>query len=144
MAQQTLSTQPHIKSNFQKRQPYRKIGIFSLKLSLAAFTALLVLLIYSSSLNGPFLFDDGNNIQDNPCIRMTRLTWEGLKRAGFESPPSHRPIANMTFALNYYLGGYRVVGYRMLNILIHIFGGLLLYLFLYMNGISCRILAAAG
>ena len=106
-----------------------KFGIFSLKLSIAAFTALLILLIYSSSLGGPFLFDDGSNIQENPHIRLTRLNWEDLMQAGFESPLSNRPVANMSFALNYYLAGYRVGGYRLVNILIHILAGLFLYLF---------------
>jgi tetratricopeptide (TPR) repeat protein len=106
-----------------------KFGIFSLKLSITAFTTLLVLLIYSSSLSGPFLFDDGSNIEDNPHIRLTRLSWENLAQAGFESPLANRPVANMSFALNYYLAGYRVGGYRLLNILIHILAGLFLYLF---------------
>ncbi len=106
-----------------------KFGIFSLKLSIAASTALLVVLIYSSSLSGPFLFDDGSNIQENPHIRLTRLSWEDLMRAGFESPLANRPVANISFALNYYLAGYRVAGYRLLNILIHILAGLFLYLF---------------
>jgi tetratricopeptide (TPR) repeat protein len=106
-----------------------KFGIFSLKLSIAAFTALLILLIYSSSLGGPFLFDDGSNILENPHIRLTRLNWEDLMQAGFESPLSNRPVANMSFALNYYLAGYRVGGYRLVNILIHILAGLFLYLF---------------
>jgi protein O-mannosyl-transferase len=105
------------------------LGILSFKLSLAAFTVFLVLLIYAGSLGGPFLFDDGNNILDNPHIRITHLSWEDLMRAGFESPLANRPVAYMSFALNYYLGGYHVAGYRLLNILIHIFAGFFLYLF---------------
>jgi protein O-mannosyl-transferase len=107
-----------------------KFGIISLKLSIAVFTAVLVLLIYSSSLSGPFLFDDGRNIQENAHIRLTRLGWGDLMRAAFESPLSNRPVANMSFALNYYLAGYRPGAYRLLNILIHILAGLFLYLFL--------------
>ena len=105
------------------------LGIFSFRLSIAAFTVFLVLLIYSGSLGGPFLFDDGNNILDNPHIRITQLTWENLMQAGFESPLANRPAAYMSFALNYYLGGYHAGGYRLVNVLIHILAGFFLYLF---------------
>ncbi len=47
--------------------------------------------------------------------------------AGFESPTSRRPIANISFALNYFFHGYNVVGYHFVNILIHIFNSILLY-----------------
>jgi len=38
------------------------------------FLALVVLLIYSNTLEGPFTFDDSHNIRDNPHIRLSRLT----------------------------------------------------------------------
>ena len=119
-----------VKNSGNELQMIKKsLGKFSFKLSIAAFTAFLILLIYSSSLGRPFIFDDGNNILDNPHIRITQLSWGDLIRAGFESPLSNRPAAYMSFALNYYLGGYRVSGYRLLNILIHILAGCFLYLF---------------
>ena len=103
---------------------------FTFKTSLLGLTIFLVFLIYSSNLDGPFLFDDGNNINNNPAIRMTRLSWSGLKDAAFNSPISNRPLAYISFALNYYFHNYRTVGYHTVNILIHIASGLFLFLFI--------------
>jgi Flp pilus assembly protein TadD len=94
-----------------------------------SFLAVLVFGIYANTLDGPFIFDDSPNIRDNPHIRLKTLTLEGIKRAGFENPSPNRPVANVSFALNYYFHRYNVVGYHMVNILIHITTGLLLYFF---------------
>jgi Flp pilus assembly protein TadD len=97
-----------------------------LKLS---FLAILVFLIYSNTFKGPFIFDDTNNILENPHIRLTRLTLKDITRAGLEGPSSQRPVAIISFALNYYFHRYNVLGYRLVNILIHVMTGVLLYLF---------------
>lgn len=95
-------------------------------LTLAA-AAVLVVLIYTGAMAGPFVFDDEPNIADNPHIRVTRLHPDELYAAAFESPIATRPLANASFAINYYLNGFNVVGYRFINILIHIANGFLLY-----------------
>ncbi|MDY6953184.1 MAG: tetratricopeptide repeat protein [Thermodesulfobacteriota bacterium] len=87
--------------------------------------SLLVLFIYSNTLDSPFIFDDKPNIQDNPQIRLSELTLDGVKKAGASS----RPVAMISFALNYYFHQYNVLGYHLVNILIHITTGILLYLF---------------
>ncbi|MDB4444103.1 tetratricopeptide repeat protein [bacterium] len=92
--------------------------------------AILVVLLYANTLQSPFTFDDRPNIQDNPHIRLTELTLEGIADAGFQSPSSNRPFPNITFALNYYFHRYNVSGYHVLNILIHFATGLFLYLLL--------------
>jgi len=96
------------------------------------FILLLVLVIcicfiYSNSIKGPFVFDDVPNIRDNPRIRLAKLTLDGITTAGIESYSSHRPVANISFALNYYFNGYNVVGYHLVNILIHIITGIILF-----------------
>jgi tetratricopeptide (TPR) repeat protein len=88
------------------------------------------ILIYSNILEVPFYFDDGYNIEQNPNIRLTKLSFEELTRAAFKSPMSNRPIANLSFALNYYFHQYDVIGYHVVNIIIHITTGILLYFFL--------------
>jgi len=92
--------------------------------------ALLVVLLYANTLQGPFTFDDSSNIQNNPHIRLTELTLKGIINAGFQSPSSSRPFPKITFALNYYFHRYHVSGYHLLNILIHIAAGFSLYLLL--------------
>jgi len=81
-------------------------------------------------MNSPFVFDDDPNIHSNPHIRLTRITWQGIVEAGFESPSSSRPISNISFALNYYFHQYNVAGYHLVNTLIHIASGLFLYIFI--------------
>ena len=83
--------------------------------------------IYSGTLNVPFLFDDEPQITSNAAIRLTELDGESLLRAAFESPSPHRPVANLSFALNYYFGQYDVRGYHRVNLLIHIASGLFVY-----------------
>jgi tetratricopeptide (TPR) repeat protein len=86
-----------------------------------------VALIYSNALRAPFYFDDEQNIVKNPHIRFTELSFKKLVQAGFESPASQRPIANISFAFNYYFNQYNVIGYHLVNIIIHIVNGILLY-----------------
>lgn len=83
--------------------------------------------IYLNSFPVPFVFDDYPNIRDNPSIRLTAFDIEKLRAAGFESPSSRRPVSNISFALNYLAGGYDVKGYHLVNILIHITNGVLVY-----------------
>jgi tetratricopeptide (TPR) repeat protein len=97
---------------------------------LLVFSTLLVLLIYSNSLHAPFILDDRTNIEDNSHIRLTSLSLEGLNRAGFESLLPRRPVANISFALNYYVHQYSVHGYHWVNLIIHVMTGLFLYLFI--------------
>jgi len=94
------------------------------------FAAVLVFLIYSNILGGGFLLDDSGNIENNPHIRLEKLTAKSIIDAGFKSPSSKRPVANISFALNYYFHQYKVAGYRLVNILVHIITGILLYGFL--------------
>lgn len=96
---------------------------------LLLFLGVLVFLIYASTLTGPFIFDDKHNIQQNPHIRLERLSPGGIAKAALQSPAKHRPVANISFALNYYFHRYNPVGYHFVNILIHIINGTLLYLF---------------
>ena len=75
----------------------------------------------------PFVFDDGRNIEKNSNIRLTRLTLDNLKQAFYGGLLPNRPVAYLSFALNYYFHGYNVVGYRLVNMVIHVVTGILLY-----------------
>ncbi len=98
------------------------------KVYMVLFLAFVVFVLYSNSLESPFIFDDLHNILDNPHIHLTELSLEGLISAGFQSP-SNRPVANISFALNYYFHEYNIMGYHLVNVLIHITTGILLYFF---------------
>jgi tetratricopeptide (TPR) repeat protein len=102
----------------------------ALKILILSNLAVFVFLIYSNALTVPFVYDDFSNIHDNPHIRLTSLSAENIARVGLECLSSLRPVANLSFALNYYFHQYDVIGYHLVNILIHIVTGLLLYLFI--------------
>ena len=89
----------------------------------------IVLLIYSNTFKAPFVFDDNMNIQNNTSIRLGKLTIENIVTAVSESHLQSRPIANISFALNYYFHQYNVTGYHIVNVLIHVTTGIFLYFF---------------
>ncbi|UCD77558.1 MAG: tetratricopeptide repeat protein [Desulfobacterales bacterium] len=68
---------------------------------------------------------------ENPSIRMNQLTFANLWRAAFSKMSAKsRPVGNISFALNYYFHKNALAGYHLVNIFIHIFSGILLWLFL--------------
>ena len=85
---------------------------------------------YSNTLNCPFLFDDRPHITENPHIRLTELKLQHLADAAFKSPLPERPVANISFALNYFFHRYNVAGYHFTNITIHILTAVFLFLLL--------------
>ena len=91
------------------------------------FLAGLVFLVYSSNLDGPFIFDD-SRIQNNPHLHITDLSLQNLIKAGFESSPKTRPVAYISFALNYYFHAFQTRGYHLVNICIHALAATLLFL----------------
>jgi tetratricopeptide (TPR) repeat protein len=92
--------------------------------------SLVVFLLYSVSLEGGFVLDDKNNIEKNPSIRITHLSAAGLHDAARQSVLPTRPVANISFAMNHLLHGYDVRGFRLVNVLLHIVTGIILYRFL--------------
>jgi tetratricopeptide (TPR) repeat protein len=87
-----------------------------------------VLLLYCNTFQSPFIFDDWENLSQPP-IQMTRISWDAIRQAAFEGL-LFRPVANVTFALNYYFDGYELFGYHLVNILVHLGAGIFLYMFL--------------
>ncbi|MDE1171672.1 MAG: tetratricopeptide repeat protein [Verrucomicrobium sp.] len=82
---------------------------------------------YANAFSVPFLFDDLHSIRENQSIRHLWPLWGPL------SPPhggltfSGRPLANLTLAVNYALGGWNVRGYHAFNLAVHLLAGLALY-----------------
>ena len=103
--------------------------LFSREALMLFILSIFVLFIYSNTFHVPFIFDDEANILKNPYIRLTKLDWRGVMDAGFKSICHNRPVANISFALNYYLHQYNLPGYHLVNIIIHIITAILLYFF---------------
>lgn len=104
-------------------EKFRGIVVFLVLLTLGG------VLIYSNTLQCPFLLDDLLNIPKNPHIRIKELNLKNIVAAGFSSYASSRPMANISFALNYYFHKYEVGGYHFVNIAIHILTAIFIYLF---------------
>jgi tetratricopeptide (TPR) repeat protein len=85
--------------------------------------AAMAMAAYHNSFSGPFIFDDPSAITDNPTIR--HLASALLPPAG--STTAGRPLINLTFALNYALGGVNVWSYHAFNLLVHTLAGLTLF-----------------
>ena len=120
-----------------KDNGYAKLN--TLVVLLLSIAVACTIFVYSTSMKGPFVFDDIVNIQDNPHIRLTELTLNDIIKAGFESPSWHRPVANMSFALNYYFNRDDTAGYHFVNILIHILTGIILF---YLIKVTLELLSA--
>jgi len=95
----------------------------------------IVLTIYSNTFYASWHFDDEKNILKNEPLKINKLSWQTLKQTFFASVDGsktiHRPIACLSFALNYYVGKDNVLGYHIVNLSIHLLASLFLFLFLY-------------
>jgi tetratricopeptide (TPR) repeat protein len=85
------------------------------------------LVAYSSSFNGPFIFDDIGTILENPTIQKLWPPRDALVGLSGGTTSSGRPVVNLSLALNYALGGFDVRGYHVFNLAIHLTAGLILF-----------------
>ena len=90
---------------------------------------LLVAAIYWRGLSGGWFFDDYPNIVDNHALQITNLHVRSLIDAAFSSNASafRRPLASLSFALNYRLAGLDPYWMKLTNLLIHLVNGVLVF-----------------
>ncbi len=93
-------------------------GLPTQSLVVLLLLSLLVIVIYSNTFSASFHFDDEQNIVTNPQIK-------GL--SNFLDFSASRYVGFLSFALNYHFGRLDVFGYHLVNLLIHITNGLLVY-----------------
>ena len=77
------------------------------------------IVVYLNSFSGVFVLDDARNIRDNARIRQLWPPWDILAGGG-------RPVVELSFAVNYALGGLDVFGYHLFNLAVHILAALTL------------------
>lgn len=97
----------------------------------------LATLVYWPGLSGGFLFDDYPNILTNSRIHAESLSWQTLKTAAqaYEAGSYGRPLATISFTLNYLIGGKDPSSYKVASLLVHLGNALLVFWLL------CRLLA---
>ncbi len=98
-------------------------------------------IIYSNTLNSPFVLDDYPFILEDRNIHLRQINVEGLVDAAVHGFPPRRWLPNLSFALNYYAGQINVKGYHWVNIGIHVLNGLVLFFFFQ---ITLSLAAASG
>lgn len=90
-------------------------------------------LVYAPGLSGPFMFDDLTNILLVKTTYLKNLDFASLQNTAWalDSGPLSRPIAALSFGLNYYFTQLDVYFFKLTNLLIHIFTGYALYQLTY-------------
>lgn len=104
----------------------------SRKLTWAMLAALGVMgaLLYANTLQVPFYLDDAANIQENRAIQLKTWQFSGLLDAGAGGFVGNRPIAYISFALNYLFFGENLAGFHVVNTIIHVLTAVFLFLLL--------------
>ena len=103
---------------------------------------LLVVLAYSNTFHASWHLDDITKHVDNKNVHVSTLSldnWINSIRPPFTDPSNpkpglsgiYRPVAMLTFAFNWYLGGANVFGYHLVNIGIHCVNSCLLFLVIF-------------
>lgn len=108
------------------------------------------LFIYAGYLNNGFVFDDKILVEENPLIKSGRLLpnvfksgiydyWSGIQ----PYDRMYRPLQMLSYYLDYNLWGLNPAGFRLSNILLHLFNSILVFYFLA-SLFNYRLLAVSG
>ena len=97
---------------------------------------LFVFIAYSNNYNASWHMDDYPNIVDNPRLHIKDFKFKNFEKALFAgydkgeyaSEKLYRPLPMLTFALNWYTGKDNVLGYHIVNNLIHLVTTIFLFL----------------
>lgn len=89
--------------------------------------------VYFNSINVPFMFDDYDCLVKNPAIKSfdcfpdTHKVFDYAIAQDLKNNLILRPVAYFTFAVNYAFHGLDLFGYHMVNLLLHLGCGMLMY-----------------
>ena len=119
-------------------QPINKpLPLFSCSRNVVAFALLFIwiILIFSNTFHASWQFDDYPNIVNNPNLHLTDLYPASLFQTLFspvndlwgETQSIARPVARLSFALNWYVHQDQVIGYHIVNLFAHFLTAVFLY-----------------
>lgn len=106
--------------------PDSKLPIYShINAILLGCLLLITTIIYWPGLTGGFLFDDQQNITENPKVLINNYSLQQLKQATLSgtSVPLKRPIPMISFALDHVEKGLDPFNFKLTNLLIHLLTG---------------------
>ena len=120
--------------------PKKPQHFFARHLAIAVALAVAVIVAYAPAFRAPFIFDDELSVQRNVSIRQLWPPDLALHPPGGSLAVSGRPVVNYSLAFNYAInraldvdqrgdpyGPNKTVGYHVLNVLLHLACGLLLF-----------------
>ncbi|MCF8109856.1 MAG: hypothetical protein K9J85_00050 [Desulfobacteraceae bacterium] len=85
-----------------------------------ALIFVLLIAVYANSFYGTWIFDDTPNILENKHVHVESLDFESLKNSIYNlNGRVNRPLAFLSFGLNYYFGKTDPSGYHLVNFAIH-------------------------
>jgi tetratricopeptide (TPR) repeat protein len=111
---------------------------FSQKTVVFLFFLFFIVVIYSNTFNASWHLDDQPNIINNIYLHIDSFHLKNLVNTFFTDPHNpevlskkpYRPVACLTFAINWYFGHDQVFGYHIVNISIHFLTAFFLFLFI--------------
>lgn len=92
--------------------------------------------VYFPGLSGGFIYDDYSNLLHNSAIINSDLSFSSAWTASMSgmAGPLGRPVAMLSFYLNYQLSEFTPFSYKLFNLFIHLLNTILVYL------VSCRLI----
>ena len=98
---------------------------------LLAFAVIATTAVYAPGITGGWVFDDYPNIVENAAIHITQRhsTLAAWVNSAVSSPSSflRRPLASLTFSMNWYAGDGDPLPFKITNIAIHLINGVLVF-----------------
>ena len=93
---------------------------------------LLIFLAYSNSFQNSFQYDDFHVLVKNPAIKDTAYCHQfflnpQLGSGTIKETSGYRPLLMVSFALNYFFGGSNVLGYHLVNFILHTLCAILVF-----------------
>src|ERR1700722_14116362 len=86
---------------------------------------LITVFAYIPALRGGFIWDDDSYVEHNSALRSVDGLWNIW--AHTSATPQYYPLVHTTFWIEYHLWGADPVGYKIVNLLLHITSALLLW-----------------
>ncbi len=105
-----------------EKEAFRREWI--LRVVAAGLMAAGLAIVYAPCLQGPFLYDDIFEIENNPALTQRGKPFHIM--FGSKGFP-HRPLPYLSFAVNYRIHGLATTGYHVTNLTIHLLNGWLLW-----------------
>jgi protein O-mannosyl-transferase len=110
--------------------PRKRVTQASRKFTIRLLAGILLIsfLVYLPALKGEFVWDDYVYVQNNPIIFSFDLTQIFSKYV----LGNYHPLTILVLSIEYYLFGFNVTGYHLVNVLIHLANTILVFRFVFL------------